>query len=245
MAQPHQRRQSLPDSDTNRADAESTGSKRLRQKNRDQTLPLQNNSAVSISQAPDRAAQRPQLHLNSSSPDSVGTIPRTPIVMISHKSHLNDATTGAAHRQLAQWLCKLPQVESLFTMFSTGRILDNKAGQGIVSQELLLKTSDELFCPIIHTCDPHLHPTLVPQADIWTLRPCSEGAFPINCARMPLTQLDYPDGMFDVVITMGNADYFNKPPGHANIPSSLPRPQTWRRRHLRARLVALLLPPQQ
>lgn len=153
-------------------------------------------------------------------PNSLGadiSVARMRMMCIPNKSNLDDGYTGGAHRELAKLICKIPIVDKQFFMFTNSDILDNMAGQGVVSQELFNKTEDELNWPTIHTSDPELDPLLVPQANMWSLLPVGGDTWPINCARMPLDKLDYLDNLFDIAITIGSMDYYRKPYGDANI----------------------------
>lgn len=142
---------------------------------------------------------------------------RQPILLIKHNTTLDDSSSGGAVKQLAYLICRLDPISKLFTLFSTGSILDNMAGYGILTRELMLKNRDEMTWPVFHTVDEHLNPMLVPQAALYSHQATKLGDFPHNCARMPPGKLEYPNDKFHVVVTITAPDHFNRPAAKANV----------------------------
>jgi SAM-dependent methyltransferase len=140
-----------------------------------------------------------------------------PILLIKHNTTLDDSSSGGAIKQLAYLICRLDPINKLFTIFGTGCVLDNMAGHGILTRELILKNKNELTWPVFHTVDEHLDPMLVPQAALHSHQATTLGAFPHNCARMRPDNLAYPNDKFDVVVTIAAPDHFNRPAAKQNV----------------------------
>lgn len=140
-----------------------------------------------------------------------------PILLIKHRTTLDDSSTGGAIKQVAYLIGRLQPIEKLFTLFSTGCVLDNLAGHGILTRELMLKTRDEMIWPIFYTVDEQLDAMLLPQAALYSHRARTLGSFPLNCACMPPGRLAFPGNKFDAVVTITAPDHFYKPAAKANV----------------------------